>query len=108
MKPSNRTIFVALTLTACAVATAMGCKKSTHIDLATTYVGPVNIVCDAVGDTSSNIDVDTSGNAEAHTCPPRNAELVVLRDGKPVSIDGPVQWVTTGDGIVVGIHFNAR
>jgi len=108
MKLSNRTAIIALTLTACAVTAAMGCKKSAHIELAPTYVGPVNIVCDAVGDTSDSIAVDTSGNAEAHTCPSRGAELVVLRNGKPVALDGPVQWQTTGDGIVVSIHFNAR
>jgi hypothetical protein len=108
MTLSNRTVLLALSLTACAVTIAMGCKQSVHIELAPSYTGPVNIVCDAVADTTRTIIIDSAGNGEAHSCPPRGAELVFLRDGKPFTPDGPVLWQTTGDGIVVGIHFNAR
>ena len=108
MKLSNRTAILVLSLATCAVTIAMGCKRSVHVELAPNYVGPVNIVCDAIGDTSQTIAIDSTGNGEAHSCPPRGAELVFLRDGKPFTPDGPVQWQTTGDGIVVAIHFNAR
>jgi 3-deoxy-D-arabino-heptulosonate 7-phosphate (DAHP) synthase len=108
MNPRNLKLFLALTLTASAITVALGCKQSARIELPVGYTGAVSIVCDAIGDASTQISIDANGSAEAHTCPAKGASFVILRDGKPVTTEGPIEWQTTGDGIVTAIHFEVR
>jgi hypothetical protein len=88
------------------IALACGCtKKPFPVEVAHGFTGYVHIACgSAVGFPSQPVQVNSLGGADAESCPGRDAEVTVLRDGKIVSATA-VKWERTGDGTPVGLSF---
>jgi hypothetical protein len=52
--------------------------------------------------------VDSTGNGEIARCPEQSVRMVIMREGKSISPEGPIMWESTGDGITAGFHFSVR
>jgi hypothetical protein len=87
----------------------VGCaRKSFAVEVAPGFVGYVHIACGGtVGFPSGAVHVNSFGGADAQSCPGRDAEVTVLRDGKMVSATAVI-WERTGDGTPVGLSFNVK
>ncbi|RXH54328.1 hypothetical protein [Granulicella sibirica] len=85
-----------------------GCRKADNLQvtLSPGYTGKVDISCASTSSTVANITVDPQGRAIDAVCPRHPAELIVLRDAKRIELDGPPDWLATGDGIPVAIRFS--
>jgi hypothetical protein len=88
-----------------------GCKGKpvpVPVDLAPGYSGPVVITCALSRNDFHRITVDSTGHGQMAPCPQHPVDLVIERDGKPISSVGPISWDSTGDGITVGFHFSVH
>ncbi len=94
---------------ACMLPVVASCKATPfNVELAPGFTGQVTITCDATGSAFQSVKADASGHAEAPVCPVSPTDIVVTRDGKKIATDGPLSWMTTGDGIPVGVKFQVR
>jgi hypothetical protein len=93
-----------------AIVLALGCKeeKPLLVNVAPGYSGAVTISCVSYGDDLQTITIDSSGRDSSGACPVRRTELLVMRNGKAIPTDGPVNWESTGDGFPVNIQFTIR
>lgn len=86
-----------------------GCQqRHWRVNIASGYSGPVSISCGAFSDESRTITVDSTGHADKVFCPVHPTELLIVRDGKTISPENPMNWLSTGDGITVGVEFIIR
>ena len=100
---------VLLFVCACMLPVVASCKATPfHVDLASGYAGSVTISCDSTGTAFDSVRAGANGHAEAKVCPVHPVDIVVIRDGAKVSMDGAPAWETTGDGIPVGIRFAVK
>ena len=106
MRKSGKGYWVALVL----VVLAIGCKekKPLLVNVAPGYSGAVTINCVSNSDDLQTITVDSTGRNSSTACPAHRTELVVVRDGKTIPTDGPVNWESTGDGILASVQFTIR
>ena len=88
---------------------ATGCaKKPFAVEVAHGFTGYVHILCGpTVGFPSQPVHVNPLGGADAESCPGRDAEVTVLRDGKMVTATA-VNWERTGDGTPLALSFNVK
>jgi hypothetical protein len=87
-------------------ALAPGCaKKPFPVEVASGFTGYVHIACGpAVGLPSHPVQVNSLGGGDAESCPGRDVEVAVLRDGKMATATA-VSWERTGDGSPVALSF---
>jgi hypothetical protein len=85
----------------------VGCKGGPlRVYVPSRYSGPVTISCGSTSDEDYDaIIVGTTGQVKGANCPSRQVDVQITRDGKSISADGQIVWDTTGDGLLVGIHF---
>jgi hypothetical protein len=87
----------------------LGCARKVQIEVPAGFHGHVHIVCGGLDtDQRGTLHVNASGNMEGITCPARQADVVVTRNGDGVPVDTSVLWMTTGDGLVREISFDVR
>ena len=107
MRRSSEGNRVALVLAIVFVVT--GCKgEPIRVNIAPGYSGTVTILCGSDNDDSQTITVGSTGRVENAPCPRNRPELVIFRDGKTIFADGPIKWLTAGDGNLVSIQFTIR
>jgi len=104
MRKSCKGSLAALVLAIVFVLT--GCKgKPLRVNIAHGYSGVVTIVCGSDTDDPQTITVDSTGRIENAPCPRHRPELLIMRDGKTISAEGPINWESAGDGNLVSIQF---
>jgi hypothetical protein len=86
-----------------------GCaKKPFAVEVAHGFTGYVHILCGpTVGFPSQPVQVNSLGGADAESCPGRDAEVTMLRDGKMITATA-VNWERTGDGTPVALSFSVE
>jgi hypothetical protein len=100
---------VLLFVAACMLPVVASCKSNPlRVELSSGFTGQVTISCHATGSTLTSVAVNAQGSAEAATCPSNPVDIMVVRDGKRIAVDGAAIWETTGDGLPVGIKFTVR
>jgi hypothetical protein len=88
---------------------APGCaKKSFAVEVTHGFIGNVYIFCGStIGFPSKPVRVTPLGGGNAESCPGRDADITVLRDGMTVTATA-VNWERTGDGSPVAVSFNVK
>jgi hypothetical protein len=89
---------------------ALGCtkKKTFPVEVVHGFTGYVHIFCGpAVGFPSGPVHVNALGGADAQSCPGRDADVTVSRDGKSETPTA-VSWERTSDGTPTGLSFNVK
>jgi hypothetical protein len=87
----------------------LGCARKVQIEVPANFHGHVQILCTGLSDDRSiTLHVDATGQATAATCPVRQTDTVVTRDGMAGPVETSVMWTTTGDGLVREIAFDVR
>jgi hypothetical protein len=96
----------ALVFSLLVIALTSGCtKKPFPVEVAHGFTGYVHIACGpAVGFPTQPVQVNSLGGGDAESCPGRDAEVTVLRDGKRVTATD-VSWERTGDGTPIALSF---
>jgi hypothetical protein len=100
---------VLLFVCACMLPVVASCKATPFkVELTPGFRGTVTVTCDSTGSAFRSVTADARGNAEAPVCPVSPTDIVVMRDGKKIATEGSLSWMTTGDGIPVGLRFQVR
>jgi hypothetical protein len=86
-----------------------GCaKKPFAVEVAHGFSGYVHIICGpTIGFPSQPVHVNSLGGADAESCPGRDAEVRVLRDGMMATTTAVI-WERTGDGTPVALSFSVK
>jgi hypothetical protein len=79
---------------------------SVHVQNPHGFKGEANISCVSTADKRVTIQIDANGMAAA-PCPLRESPVFIDEDGKSTEADN-VEWLKTGDGIVVGMKLEFR
>jgi hypothetical protein len=79
-------------------------RKSTpvHVHNPHGFKGEADIACTSYADKAVAIELDADGRAIAPTCPSSESAVFIDEDGTFAKVD-TIQWIKTGDGIVVGM-----
>jgi hypothetical protein len=98
-----------LTPVVCMPMLLAGCRQiPLRVDLVPGYSGMVTVACTLASNRTDGVTVDATGYGQIARCPKRSVVLVIMRGGKSISSEGPINWDSTGDGITVGFHFSVH
>ena len=87
----------------------LGCARKLQIEVPAAFHGHVQITCAGLtSDRTGIMHVGDDGVIVAPTCPARQSDVIVTRQGNITPVDSSVMWTTTGDGLVREISFDVR